>query len=443
MAAEKYEESLRLQLEIEKEKKRPVGTLERTAGTLNTVQSRGLVNETGEDLKRYGVEHLEKQKKAIDETADAFFRLGIEAENEAREELKAANIKDKIKVKAPVKGGKTETDYAAELADARIRAQRKVEAARIAVMVEGREKRKALAEKEYNDTLAAIAKEERDTLAKLEKSRKAGRKVTPEEEKQVKDDATAQRALAQVQYLQDTYNIEKEWREKNSQAWIDYNKEYGTYQDKRLAITQDYALRMARAETEGEKELLKKRRNNDLKELDFGEFKKTVNLADVFGNLDEQSTEALSALRDKLKEYINGAAKELRPSDLKELQNALTDIDLKIADRKPFRELKRSLAEYGESQAAVESAQEDLNTVMAGGEVVTGMYRDETGRLVAGLLTQEQAERNLAAAQNNRLKKQAALAQSLQGVAGCHPTVRLPVPSSPHWKALASLLTRM
>lgn len=104
MAAEKYEESLRLQLEIEKEKKRPVGTLERTAGTLNTVQSRGLVNETGEDLKRYGVEHLEKQKKAIDETADAFFRLGIKAENEAREELKAANIKDKIKVKAPVKG---------------------------------------------------------------------------------------------------------------------------------------------------------------------------------------------------------------------------------------------------------------------------------------------------------------------------------------------------
>lgn len=125
-------------------------------------------------------------------------------------------------------------------------------------MVEGREKRKALAEKEYNDTLAAIDKEERDTLAKLEKSRKAGRKVTPEEERQVKDGATAQRALAQVQYLQNTYNIEKEWRDKNRQAWIDYNKEYGTYQDKRLAITQDYSLKIARAETEGEKELLKK-----------------------------------------------------------------------------------------------------------------------------------------------------------------------------------------
>lgn len=174
---------------------------------------------------------------------------------ESARKLKEAGITEKTD-KENSKG--TRLDYAAELADARIRAQQKVEAARIAVMVEGREKRKALAEKEYNDTLAAIDKEERDTLAKLEKSRKAGRKVTPEEERQVKDGATAQRALAQVQYLQNTYNIEKEWRDKNRQAWIDYNKEYGTYQDKRLAITQDYSLKIARAETEGEKELLKK-----------------------------------------------------------------------------------------------------------------------------------------------------------------------------------------
>lgn len=368
-----------------------------------------------EKQKQKRIQGFKDEADAALDTYNTYYSKSRELDKQADELLEKAGIENKNDHKDDKK---TPRDYATELADARIRAQQKVEAARIAVMVEGREKRKALAAKEYNDTLAAIAKEERDTLAKLEKSRKAGRKVTPEEEKQVKDDATAQRALAQVQYLQDTYNIEKEWREKNSQAWIDYNKEYGTYQDKRLAITQDYALRMARAETEGEKELLKKRRNNDLKELDFGEFKKTVNLADVFGNLDEQSTEALSALRDKLKEYINGAAKELRPSDLKELQNALTDIDLKIADRKPFQELKRSLAEYSESQAAVENAQKDLNIIMVGGAVVTGMYKDETGKLVAKLLIQEQAEKNLSEAQNNRLKKQVALVQSLQGVAG-------------------------
>lgn len=419
LAAEKYEEAIKLQLEVEEEQKRPVSSMERTAGSIATVQSRGMYTETGEDIKERGVKHLQKQQKAAEDAANAMFQLGFETEEEAKKELQAADIKEKVKDKlVKPKKNKLENDYQNELADARVRAQQKIEAARIAVMVEGREKRKTLAAKEYNDTLVAIDKEERDSLAKLEKSRKAGRKVTPEEEKQVKDSATAQRTLAQVQYLQDTYNIEKDWREKNLQAWIDYNKEYGTCQEKRLAITQDYALKIGRAETEGEKASLKKKRDIALKELDFGEFKKTVNLAEIFGNLDEQSVESLSVLRDKLKEYINGAAKELRPSDLKELQNALTDIDLKLADRKPFQELKRSLAEYSESQAAVERAQEDLNTVMAGGEVVVGVYKDETGKLVTKLLTQEQAEKNLTAAQNIRLKKQVALAQSLQGVAG-------------------------
>lgn len=419
LAAEKYEEAIKLQLEVEEEQKRPVSSMERTAGSIATVQSRGMYTETGEDIKERGVKHLQKQQKAAEDAANAMFQLGFETEEEAKKELQAADIKEKVKDKlVKPKKDKLENDYQNELADARVRAQQKIEAARIAVMVEGREKRKTLAAKEYNDTLAAIDKEERDSLAKLEKSRKEGRKVTPEEEKQVKDSAMAQRTLAQVQYLQDTYNIEKDWREKNLQAWIDYNKEYGTCQEKRLAITQDYALKIGRAETEGEKASLKKKRDIALKELDFGEFKKTVNLAEIFGNLDEQSVESLSVLRDKLKEYINGAAKELRPSDLKELQNALTDIDLKLADRKPFQELKRSLAEYSESQAAVERAQEDLNTVMAGGEVVVGVYKDETGKLVTKLLTQEQAEKNLTAAQNIRLKKQVALAQSLQGVAG-------------------------
>lgn len=133
---------------------------------------------------------------------------------------------------------------------------------------------------------------------------------------------------------------------------------------------------------------------------------------------DAQSTEALSALRDKLKEYISGAAKELRPSDLKQLQDALTNIDLKLADRKPFRELKRSMDEYANAQETVQKAQEDLNTVMAGGKVITGLYRDETGKLVTGLLTQEQAEKKLAEAQENRRRKRTAMAQSLQGVAG-------------------------
>lgn len=333
----------------------------------------------------------------------------IEAEEKKLETITGKKNKD---------GGRNASDYQDALSDARLRAQRKLEDARIALMAEGSAKRKALLRQEYEQTLAAIDKEERELLSRLEKSKKAGNPVAPGEADRIRQDASSQRVVAGVQYMQDVYDEEKQFREKDRQAWIDYNREYGSYQEKRLAITQDYALKIAAAETEGEKAMLKRRREDELKELDFGEFKKTVNLADVFGNLDAQSTEALSALRDKLKEYISGAAKELRPSDLKQLQDALTNIDLKLADRKPFRELKRSMDEYAKAQETVQKAQEDLNTVMAGGKVITGLYRDETGKLVTGLLTQEQAEKKLTEAQENRRRKRTAMAQSLQGVAG-------------------------
>ena len=333
----------------------------------------------------------------------------IEAEEKKLETITGKKNKD---------GGRNASDYQDALSDARLRAQRKLEDARIALMAEGSAKRKALLRQEYEQTLAAIDKEERELLSRLEKSKKAGNPVAPGEAGRIRQDASSQRVIAGVQYMQEVYEEEKQFREKDRQAWIDYNMEYGSYQEKRLAITQDYALKIAAAETEGEKAMLKRRREDELKELDFGEFKKTVNLADVFGNLDTQSTEALSALRDKLKEYISEAAKELRPSDLKQLQDALTNIDLKLADRKPFRELKRSMDEYVNAQETARQSQEDLNTVMAGGKVITGLYRDETGKLVTELLTQEQAEKKLSEAQENRRRKRTAMAQSLQGVAG-------------------------
>ena len=333
----------------------------------------------------------------------------IEAEEKKLETITGKKNKD---------GGRNASDYQDALSDARLRAQRKLEDARIALMAEGSAKRKALLRQEYEQTLAAIDKEERELLSRLEKSKKAGNPVAPGEAGRIRQDTSSQRVIAGVRYMQEVYEEEKQFREKDRQAWIDYNREYGSYQEKRLAITQDYALKIAAAETEGEKAMLKRRREDELKELDFGEFKKPVNLSDVFGNLDTQSTEALSALRDKLKEYISGAAKELRPSDLKQLQDALTNIDLKLADRKPFRELKRSMDEYANAQETARQAQEDLNTVMAGGKVITGLYRDETGKLVTELLTQEQAEKKLSEAQENRRRKRTAMAQSLQGVAG-------------------------
>lgn len=181
-----------------------------------------------------------------------------------------------------------------------------------------------------------------------------------------------------------------------------YLTEYGDYQQKRLAIADMYALKISQAETEGEKLSLQKQSEEALKTLDFEEFKKSINFADVFGDLDTQTTASLRALRDKLGDYINEAAKDLRPEDLKELQDAFKNLDFKISDRDPFHELKSGLAEYKSAQEAVNKAQEDLNTVMAGGTVTVNEYDKATGKLVKKTLDQTQAEKNLNKALSER-----------------------------------------
>lgn len=186
------------------------------------------------------------------------------------------------------------------------------------------------------------------------------------------------------------------------EAMDQYLSEYGDYQQKRLAIADMYALKISQAETEGEKLSLQKQSEEVLKALDFEEFKKSINFADVFGDLDTQTTASLRALRDKLGDYINEAAKDLRPEDLKELQDAFKNLDFKIADRDPFHELKAGLEEYKSAQEAVNKAQEDLNTVMAGGTVTVNEYDKTTGKLVKKTLDQTQAEKNLNRALSER-----------------------------------------
>ena len=195
-----------------------------------------------------------------------------------------------------------------------------------------------------------------------------------------------------------------------------YLSKYGTFMQKIDAITKQYNQKIAKATTEGEKLYLRKGLENAIKELNFSNFKTSINFADIFGNLDAQTTSSLTSLRDKLQEYINQAAKDLKPDDLKELQDAFSNINLKIADRQPFKELKSGLEDYKAAQEAVSLAQQDLDKVMSGGEVIVGLYSDETGQLVKKLLTQEQAEKNLSKAQSDRQKTLATLNQSLNSI---------------------------
>ena len=420
LASDEATKSVQKQMEIEQEKQNGPSFWDKVRATLaasapgTVMPTSAQTNVTAEEVQQRRIDGLEEEKQAADETEAAYRKLFTTLTQQAKEALKTAGIdlsgNDDDENKHPRK------DYATELAEARLRAEQTVERLRIQLMQEGIEKRKAMARQEYDEQKADIDRQEQETLAKMDAARKQGDTITDNQYEQVRQNANQQRILQQQVLNRKLTDIDREYQEQAIEAQIAYNKQYGTYAEQRAAIIAEGLRKAAKAETDGARDLIMRQTEDALKELDFAHFKDSINFADVFGQLDTQTTDALTILRDKLKEYINNAADELGPEDLKELQDAFKELDLKIAERDPFGELRSGMDEYRTAQEDVKKAQADLNTVMQGGEVITGLYTDENGRLCKNLLTQEQAEANLNSAQQKRQQTLEKLTRSANSI---------------------------
>lgn len=262
--------------------------------------------------------------------------------------------------------GKSARDYQDELADARIRAQQKLEAARISVMREGVRKRQALARQELDESLAQIDKEERDTLKKMDEAeKKRGVKSTSEERQAVKDNASQQRLVAYQQYAKEFYTADKEWQEKDLQSWIDYNKEYGTYQQKRLAIMREYTLKSSKESLNGnDKRMLARQRDEALSELDFNELKDTINWDVVFGNLDKVAKKELQKVKRQIVSFRNSPEfkKSATPEQMQVIEEAIGKIDSEVIEKGGlFGNLTESIREYSEAVDELTAAQRDYD----------------------------------------------------------------------------------
>lgn len=312
--------------------------------------------------------------------------------------------------------GSEKTDYASQLADARIRAQQTTEKLRIQIMQEGIAKRMALAKQEYDDSIADIDKQERDTLAKMDKARKQGDNIPQSQYDAVKESAKNNRVLAEQVYNEQIYQIEQEYRDKATQSLIDYNKQYATYQEKRLAIAMDYARKIAAAETEGEADVLTRERDDKLASLDFGEMKKGMDWDKIFGDLDRVSTDTLESLRKKLKEYLEGIGDDISPESFKEVMDAFKEIDSELADRSPFEAMKKGYEDYKSAMEEVRTAQNLLQQAQMGGSVIVEEYDEATGTLTRKLVTQAEAEEKLRAAQDKRYSAQKNLTEAANSI---------------------------
>lgn len=411
LATEQTEKALKKQNEIEERRKKGPTFWDKfranffSSASGSATYTRQADTPTAEQLSKNAISALEEEQKAAEDTAKSYMDLFLARTKEWKERLKSAGIKedDGRKTKDT---GKPARDYQDELADARIRAQQKLEAARISVMQEGIRKRQALARQELDESLAQIDKEERDTLKKMDEAeKKRGVKSTPEERQAVKDNASQQRALATMGYLKESYDIEKEFRDRNLREWVEYYKEYGTYQEKRAALDKEYNHKIGqlyeerrKAEAEGDAagaesldlQIARATRDKgkELIKLDYKQLTESPDYIRAFENLRETSTGTLNSLLEQFEKAKQAAAQVLSPDELREYTTTIREIMDELDSRNPFQALADRKSELAEAERELAEAQRNLETVNAGGRVSTGVrYNDRTGKMEETYLT--------------------------------------------------------
>lgn len=371
LATEQTEKALKKQNEIEERRKKGPTFWDKfranffSSASGSATYTRQADTPTAEQLSKNAISALEEEQKAAEDTAKSYMDLFLARTKEWKERLKSAGIKED-NGRETKDTGKPARDYQDELADARIRAQQKLEAARISVMREGVRKRQALARQELDESLAQIDKEERDTLKKMDEAeKKRGVKSTSEERQAVKDNASQQRLVAYQQYAKEFYTADKEWQEKDLQSWIDYNKEYGTYQQKRLAIMREYTLKSSKESLNGnDKRMLARQRDEALSELDFNELKDTINWDVVFGNLDKVAKKELQKVKRQIVSFRNSPEfkKSATPEQMQVIEEAIGKIDSEVIEKGGlFGNLTESIREYSEAVDELTAAQRDYD----------------------------------------------------------------------------------
>lgn len=409
-ASEEAVKSQEVQMKIDKEKNSGPSFWDKVLAAMASTSSgtyyssRASTPVSSQEIQNERIKSLEEEKSAAEETEKAYRDLFKTLSDEAKKTLDNAGISGKT---TDDKTG-SRRDYASELADARIRAQQTTEKLRIQIMQEGIAKRMALAKQEYDDSIADIDKQERDTLAKMDKARKQGDNIPQSQYDAVKESAKNNRVLAEQVYNEQIYQIEQEYRDKATQSLIDYNKQYGTYQEKRLAIAMDYARKIAAAETEGDeykKKALEQERKESLSALDFSELKDSIDWEVVFGNLSKVSKQELQKVKQQLKQFKQSPEyKNMTVEQQKIVNEAISSIQENIIEQGGILgDLPEQLKELASAQKELETAQKEYNDALANGTEVEIEAARKKKTQAAQNVINSQSNVNLSAekAQNN------------------------------------------
>lgn len=153
-------------------------------------------------------------------------------------------------------------------------------------------------------------------------------------------------------------------------SYREYLKEYGNLEQQKLAIVEEYNEKIKEARAKGnlfEEAKLKTDLEEQLKKLNFNDFKDSINWDSVFSDIGRLSKSYLEDLRKKLKDLLGSGTLDI--DDMKVVSEQIGKIDDAISEQtdkwgwsnEKVREYNRLLQEAADAQERLNLAQGKLN----------------------------------------------------------------------------------
>ena len=262
--------------------------------------------------------------------------------------------------------------------------EQQVADAKIKAMKEGEEKVIAERKRELSKEIEQI-EEQKNAAIKAERDRqkaefdtqqsvikaKGGKAETWDDKKHLDS--------KNIQKITEQYNIieQKTVESYNNEIYADeiksyreYLKEYGNLEQQKLAIVEEYNEKIKEARAKGnlfEEAKLKTDLQEQLKKLNFNDFKDSINWDSVFSDMGRLSKSYLEDLRKKLKDLLGSGTLDI--DDMKVVSEQIGKIDDAISEQtdkwgwsnEKVREYNRLLQEAADAQERLNLAQSKLD----------------------------------------------------------------------------------
>lgn len=280
---------------------------------------------------KYTKDEAEKARKKLQDAVDA-----------AEKAYKAAGGKSSKSEQSEADKKKRNNEQANEMI---LRLRQQAEDDETAVTQEGIEKRIKAINDAYEKEKATIDKQEREI------KEKRGGTLTGKDTKTI----AAARQAAHKKYLKDLADAQKE----ELSAMYSYLKEYGSFEQQKLAITEDYEQKIRDAQTNGEKLRLTRERDNKLANLSFESVSMGIDWSALLNGVGNLSQEMLKPMLEQLEAYTKTDA--YRDASMEEREKVSELIDelrnyVGTDQSTTWEELAQAISNFTASVAAYKEA---------------------------------------------------------------------------------------